>query len=194
MKVSGRENLAGLHGTVIFVANHQSYLDAPAILASLPRRWRYGIAPAMWKEYFDAHFHPEGRSVRERWLNSLIYRLVTVIFNAFPIPQVETGTRQSLRYVGHLIEEGWSILIFPEGERTITGEIGPFFPGVGLIAACMRIPVVPIRLVGLDRVLHRGSARFHRGPAEVRIGCPMLLEGDSYATLAKRIEEAVRAL
>jgi long-chain acyl-CoA synthetase len=194
LKISGRENLADVQGPVIFVANHQSYLDTPAILASLPRRWRYGIAPAMWKEYFDAHFHPEGHPGRERWLNSLIYRLVTLIFNAFPIPQSETGTRQSFRYMGELVEESWSILIFPEGERTLTGDIGHFFPGIGMIASRMQIPVVPIRLVGLDRVLHRGSAHFHPGPVEVRIGVPMRLKGNAYSALAKQVEDAVRAL
>lgn len=194
LKISGRENLASLKGPVLFVANHQSYLDTPAILASLPRYWRYRITPAMWKEYFDAHFFPERHTLREGWLNSLIYRLVTVIFNGFPIPQSETGTRQSFRYMGELVAEGWSVLIFPEGERTLTGEIGHFFPGVGMIASRMRIPVVPIRLVGLDRVLHRGSARFHRGPVEVRIGAPMRLAGNSYSVLAKQVEDAVRAL
>jgi long-chain acyl-CoA synthetase len=194
LKISGRKNLRDVKGPVIFVANHQSYLDTPAILASLPYPWRYSIAPAMWKEYFDAHFFPERHTRRERWLNSLIYRLVTVIFNAFPIPVSETGTRQSLRYMGELVEEGWCILIFPEGERTLTGAIGTFFPGVGMIASHMRVPVIPIRLIGLDRVLHRGSARFHRGPAEVRIGAPMLLKGDSYTELARQVEDTVRAL
>src|ERR1019366_9113619 len=70
-KVSGLENLTSLRGPVIFAANHQSYLDTPVILASLPSRWRYGIAPAMWKEYFDAWFHPDPdrHSRRERLAN-----------------------------------------------------------------------------------------------------------------------------
>jgi long-chain acyl-CoA synthetase len=194
LKISGREKLAAVVAPVIFVANHQSHLDTPAIMASLSRRWRYHLAPAMWKEYFDAHFFPERHGIRERWINSLVYRLVTVLFNAFPIPQVEAGTRQSLRYMGELLEEGWSILIFPEGERTLTGEIGLFYPGVAVIASRMRVPVVPIRLVGFDQVLRRGATWPHRGPVEVRIGAPMLLKGDSYAGLAKQVEEAVKTL
>jgi long-chain acyl-CoA synthetase len=194
LKVSGREQLDTVHGPVIFVANHQSHLDTPAILASIPRRWRYRVAPAMWKEYFDAHFFPERHPVAERWGNSVLYRLLTVLFNAFPIPQLETGTRQSLRYIGELVEEGWSILIFPEGERTLTGQIGSFYPGVAVIASRMRVPVVPIRLVGLDQVLRRGTSFPHRGPVKVRIGAPMSLQGNSYATLAKQVEDAVRTL
>lgn len=194
LKVSGREHLDTVHGPVIFVANHQSHLDTPAIMAGLPGDWRYRIAPAMWKEYFDAHFFPQRHSIGERWGYSILYRLVTLLFNAFPIPQLETGTRQSLRYIGELVEEGWSILIFPEGERTLTGEIGSFYPGVAMIASRMRVPVVPIRLVGLDQILRRGTTHPRRGVAEIRIGAPMRLEGDSHTTLAKRVEDAVRTL
>jgi long-chain acyl-CoA synthetase len=194
LKISGRENLDALDGPVIFAANHQSHLDTPAILASIPRRWRYRIAPAMWKEYFDAHFVPERHSLRERWINSTVYRLLTVLFNAFPIPQAETGTRQSLRYIGELIEEGWSILVFPEGERTLTGDIGRFYPGVAMIASRMRVPIVPIRLVGLDQVLHRHTKWPRRGPVQVKIGAPVLLKGDSYAAMAKQVEDAVHKL
>jgi long-chain acyl-CoA synthetase len=194
LKVSGREHLETMHGPVIFVANHQSNLDTPAIMASLPRYWRYRLAPAMWKEYFDAHFFPDRHRIGERWGNSILYGLLTVLFNAFPIPQFETGTRQSLRYIGELVEEGWSILIFPEGERTLTGEIGVFYPGVAMIASRMRVPVVPIRLVGLDRILPRGTTRPRRGPVEIRIGAPMSLQGNSYTTLAKQVEDAVRIL
>ena len=56
IRVSGRENLEGLHGPVLFAASHQSVLDVPVILASLSSHWRYRIATAMGKEFFDAHF------------------------------------------------------------------------------------------------------------------------------------------
>lgn len=193
-RVSGLENLASLSGPVIFAANHQSYLDTPVILASLPAHWRRRIAPAMWKEYFDAHFHPQRHSLHERWANSTIYGLITVLFNGFPIPQRETGARESVRYMGELVEEGWSILIFPEGERTLTGEIGRFYPGVGLIASRLRLPVVPIRLTGVDRVLGRNAKWVRPGGVEVNIGAPIHPHGESYAALARQVEDAIRAL
>ena len=192
--VSGLENLSGLRGPVIFAANHQSYLDAPAILACLPRQWRYRIAPAMWKEYFDAHFSPAGHSLVERWAKSALYGLLTLLFNAFPLPQIETGARESIRYMGDLVEEGWSILIFPEGERTITGAMGRFLPGIGLIASRLQLPVVPIRLQGLDKVWHRASTLPWPGSVEVKFGAPASLKGESYAAMASRLEEIIRNL
>jgi len=193
-KVSGLENLENIDGPVIFAANHESHLDTPVILASLPWRWRRRIAPAMWKEYFDAHFHPERHSTLEQWANSILYALITVLFNGFPIPQTEAGAGESIRYMGELVEEGWSILIFPEGERSLTGEIGRFFPGVGMIASHLRLPVVPARLRGVGRVLPHGAKCPHRGPVEVAIGAPLYLQGESYAALARQVEDAVRRL
>jgi long-chain acyl-CoA synthetase len=194
LSISGKQNMDGVEGPVVFAANHQSHLDTPVILASLDPRWRYRVAPAMWMEYFDAHFFPERHSFRERWINSILYRLLTVLFNAFPISQAETGTRQSLRYIGSLIEEGWSILIFPEGERTLTGEIGRFYPGVGMIASRMRVPIMPIRVEGLDRVLHRHAQWPQRGPVHIKFGAPLWPHGEAYTDFAKQIEETIRAL
>ena len=193
-KISGLENLNTIRGPAAFASNHQSYLDTPVILASLPLHWRRRIAPVMWKEYFEAHFHPEKHSLRERWANGMLYFLVTLLFNAFPIPQTETGARESIRYMGELIEEGWSILIFPEGGRTPTGEIERFFPGIGMIAARLHLPVVPIKLHGVDRVLPRHTTLPRPAAVEVTIGPPIHLEGDSYPSLARRVEDAVRNL
>ena len=194
IRVSGLDAIDSLRGPIIFASNHQSYLDTPVILAALPPQWRYSVAPPMWKEFFDAHFHPERHS-RLRWLSSSVnYYLATLFFNGFPLPQKEAGLRETVRHIGDLVSEGWSVLIFPEGERTLTGEIGTFQPGVGMVGSRLRMPVVPIRLRGLDRVLHRGSRMIHPGAVEVVFGLPMKLEGDDYVALARKVETAVRAL
>jgi long-chain acyl-CoA synthetase len=192
--VQGRENLDALRGPVIFAPNHQSYLDVPVILAALPAPWRYRIAPAMSKEFFDAHFFPQRHPWHERFTNSLNYRLSTLLFNAFPIPQREMGAGQSIRYMGELTEEGWSILIFPEGDRTHAGELHPFQPGVAMIASHLRLPVVPIRIKGLERVLHRTAKFPTPGRVDVHIGAPIFLTGESFADQAHQVEEAVKAL
>ncbi len=90
----------------------------PVILAALPGRLRARVAPAMAKEFFKAHFFPEGQPWRARLSNSLNYYLASFFFNAFPIPQREAGARQTLKYIGELTGGGWSVLIFPEGLRS----------------------------------------------------------------------------
>ena len=192
--VRGLEHLEGLAGPVIFAANHQSHLDTPVILDALPPRWRYRVAPAMAKEFFKAHFYPEQFGRKAYVQNSANYYLASLFFNAFPLPQRESGTRQTLRYIGELISQGYSILIFPEGRRTQKGEIAPFQPGAAMIAARLEVPVIPVRLEGLDRILHQSWKFPSRGLARVTFGAPMLLKGHDYADLSRRLEAAVTGL
>ena len=194
IRVSGLENLEGIEGPVIFASNHQSHFDVPSILWALPGKWRYRATPAMAKEFFDAHFHPERHTVRERFGSSLSYFLASLVFHAFPLPQREAGARDALRYAGELLAEGCCIVIFPEGKRTVAGEIFPFQPGVGMLASRLRVPVVPVRLEGLEKVLHSSARMATPGRAAVKFGKPLRLEGEDYAGLARQVEEAVRAL
>jgi len=194
LHVEGREHLHGLDGPVIFAANHQSFMDGPVIMAALPPRWRYALAPAMGKEMFAAHFFPREHG-RLAWLtNSLNYYLAVLFFNAFPLPQREAGARQTLRYIGELLAEGTSVLIFPEGCRSDTGEVDVFRPGIGMIASRLRVPVVPVRIGGLHQVLGVGWHLARPGHVRVAFGAPIHLTGEDYAALAKVVEAAVRAL
>ena len=65
-------------------------------------------------------------------------------------------------------------------------------PGVGMMASRLNVPVVPVRLVGLDKVLHRTDRMARPGRVQVKFGPPCGSEGDDYAALARQVEEAVR--
>jgi long-chain acyl-CoA synthetase len=179
---------------VIFAANHQSHMDTPVILAALPRQIRARVATAMAKEFFKAHFFPQQFTRKQWFTNSLNYWLSAAFFNAFPLPQREAGARQTLRYAGELLGDGYSVLIFPEGKRTEHGEINAFRPGVGMMASRLGVPVVPVRLVGVDRVLHHSWKMATPGRVKVIFGRPMRLSGEDYAQLASQVETAVRNL
>ena len=194
LRVEGREHLRDLDGPVIFASNHQSFMDGPVIMAALPPRWRHTVAPAMGKEMFAAHFFP-GQHGRLAWLtNSLNYYLAVLLFNAFPLPQREAGARQTLRYIGGLLADQTSVLIFPEGRRSETGAIDRFRPGIGMIASRLRAPVVPVRIDGLQHVLRVGWHMARPGRVRVAFGAPLNLTGEDYEGIAKTVEEAVRAL
>lgn len=193
-RIAGLNQFADLTGPVIFAANHQSHFDTPAILLSLPPRWRRRIAVAMAREFFDARFFPAAHGVLERLGIGVLYGLAVLFFNAFTLPRSGPGARDTLRYAGELVSGGWSILIFPEGHRTQRGEINPFQPGVAMLASRLSVPVVPVRLEGVDRVLHQTWRWPRRGVVHVMFGAPITLEGDDYAGLARRVEDAVVAL
>jgi long-chain acyl-CoA synthetase len=192
--VTGLEHLDEVQGPVIFAANHQSHFDTPVILDSLPPRWRYHVAPAMMKEFFDAHFFPERHTRMEWFTNSLNYYLSSFFFFAFPLTQGSQGTRQTLRYMGELVGEGTSILIFPEGRRVEDHEIGRFQPGIGMIASRLGVPVVPVRVTGLDQVLPRHARWPSISRATCAFGRPMSLTGNDYGALAEQVRQAVCSL
>jgi long-chain acyl-CoA synthetase len=194
IEAHGVESLPTPNGPLVFAANHQSHMDTPVILAALPGAWRRRVAVAMAKEFFRAHFHPEGHTRRARAVSGLLYVLAVLFFNAFPLPQREAGARRTLRYMGDLLTDGWSILIYPEGARSDTEAIAPFLPGIGMIGARLAVPVVPVRLEGVGQVLGRSNRMARRGRVRVTFGTALRLNGSDYASLARRVEDAVRRI
>jgi long-chain acyl-CoA synthetase len=194
VRVEGLEHLRTIDGPVVFASNHQSHMDVPVIIAALPGRLRARVAPAMAKEFFKAHFFPADRTWREWFTNSLNYYLAAFFFNAFPLPQREAGARQTLKYIGELTGAGWSILIFPEGMRSPTGQMKPFRGGIGMIGSRLDVPIVPIRIDDVDTLMPMGSSFVRPGRVRVTFGAPLQLRGDDYAALANEVEQAVRSL
>jgi long-chain acyl-CoA synthetase len=195
LTVTGLENLNGLKPPAIFIANHTSHLDVPAIYTALPHVWHQRLAPAMMKEHFRAYFEPRGRRVHEIALASVSYFLACSLYNAYPLPQQMSGTRRALTYTGELINRGYCPIVFPEGLRTSDGKLQPFRPGVGLMAVRLHVPIVPIRLSGLYEIYSIHDSWPRRGPVRVLIGQPMSFRTtDSYEEIANQLEQAVKNL
>jgi len=194
VSVTGRENLASLNGPALIASNHQGYLDTPIIFIAMPWKWRHKLAPTMRKEFFDAHFHPQKHGWWKWFTNSLNYYLSCLSFNAVPIPQREAGARQTLHYLGELVEEGWCPLVFPEGKHSEDENVHTFQAGVAMMASRLRVPVVPVRIRGSNRVLHPRAKFPIPGRVTVAIGKPLELAGDDFAGLARRLEETIRSM
>jgi long-chain acyl-CoA synthetase len=194
LRVEGGEELEKVEGPRILAANHQSYFDTAAILMALPGKHRYRTSVAMAKEFFEAHFFPERFAWSSVLTNRLNYLLAALFFSGFPLPRTESGTKQALRYAGELASEGQNILIFPEGAHTSDGSIAPFHPGVVLLAQRLGLPIQPVRLRGLDRILHRSWKMAKPGRAGVRFGPPIDVQGMSVEEAAARVRKAVEEL
>ncbi len=177
-RVKGRENLRGLRGPVLVVSNHVTYIDIGWILAALPARFRHRLATAMDGERLSKMRRPpKEMNFLQRIVKRLNYFLVVGLFNVFPLPR-ESGFRRSFSFVGDLADRDWNILIFPEGITTPDGQLLPFQAGIGLLAAQLNLPVVPIRLAGLFdlRQAERRTAR--PGHIRVTIGAPVRFAPD----------------
>ncbi|MGB8802206.1 MAG: AMP-binding protein, partial [Candidatus Acidiferrales bacterium] len=148
-RIRGRENLRGLRGPVLVIANHVTYLDIAWVLPALPARLRNRLATAMRAERLaEMRRPPRNMHPFNRFRERLDYYLALALFNVFPLPQ-RSGFLKSFSFAGDLADRGWNILIFPEGQTTEDGQIAPFRAGVGLLAKQLNIPVVPMRLAGL---------------------------------------------
>jgi 1-acyl-sn-glycerol-3-phosphate acyltransferase len=177
--VTGQHWLAGLDGQAIFVANHASHLDTPLLLRALPARWRAQVVVAAAADYFAPG----------SWRGCT----AALLFNTFP---VERGAaRTALARCAGLLEQGWSLLIYPEGTRSADGRPGPFHGGAGLLAAREEVPVVPVYLGGVFAVLPKGRSVPRPGPVQVRFGPPLrFAPGTRPGTAATVMAAAIRHL
>ncbi len=189
LEAHGTEHLAALDGPVFFVANHNSYFDQPAVMFALPRQIRYRTATAAWEEFFFRNF----KNVYQRLWKRLAYELCTWLANIFPLPQ-SGGFRGALRFMGRLADHGINILIFPEGERSRDGRMLPFKLGLGIMVSELRVPVVPVRIDGLERVLPRGAIWPQRGKVTVTFGSPLRFRSETPAEIVGRARQAVEDL
>ena len=178
-RVVGASQVEGLEGPVLFAANHCLRLDNGLLIRAMPLRHRRRLAIAAWEEM---------------WQN-FAYRIThPLVGNGFPFSK-EGAVRASLENMGRILDDGWSVLIYPEGELTVGGPMRPFRGGTGLVAVESGIPVVPIKLDILKIGSPTGFPMFNRGKVEVRFGSPITFpRGTPYEEATARIEEAVRAL
>lgn len=192
LRVEG--SVEGVKGPVLFAPNHASNLDTLAVLAALPPRFRNRLAPAISEDYFLPYLAGRGR-LATRVSLAVQFWLAVVSLNVFPLPQATRGVRRALRFAGELVDSGYSILIFPEGARTLDGTLQPFRPGVGVMAVRLGVPVVPVHIRGLFEVLPAGASWPVPGPVEVRFGEPIRFhETDDAREAASAIEREVRRL
>jgi long-chain acyl-CoA synthetase len=177
-RIRGRENLRGLRGPVLVVANHITYLDIAWILPSLPARLRNRLATAMRAERLaEMRRPPQGMNRLNRLRERLDYFLALSLFNVFPLPQ-RSGFLKSFSFAGDLADRGWNVLVFPEGQTTVDGRIAPFRGGVGLLAKQLNLPVVPIRLAGLLDLRQGNRILARPGHVQVTIGKPVRFPAD----------------
>ena len=194
-RVRGREHLRGVNGPVLVISNHIAYIDPAFVLAGLPPRLRHRLAVAMEGELLETMRNPpEGAGFFSSLLLRIQYLLIVLLFNVFPLPQ-RAGFRKSFSFAGELVDRGWSVLVFPEGGRTRDGRLAPFHSGIGLLAARLDVPVVPMRLDGMFDRKQAGKHWAPPGHIKVTIGAPVQFAvTDSAEKIARDLEARVASL
>lgn len=183
-RIHGREHLPTA-GSFVMVGNHESHLDAPCLLAALPWRTLHRAFPAAAADYFFQSLPTAAFS--------------SIVINALPFDREAKGA-ESLAVCRALLETPGNVLIlFPEGTRSTTGELGRFRSGIGRLVEGTDVPVVPCRLVGAHRAWPKGAAIPRPAKLDLHIGAPRsfghLQPGrETVGTICRELQEAVAGL
>jgi 1-acyl-sn-glycerol-3-phosphate acyltransferase len=156
-------------GGALLVANHQSFLDPPLVAAFLPR---------------EMHF-----MARRSLFKNPLFRALIVSCNAFPIERDSAdvkGVRSAIERLG----AGNLLLVFPEGTRTLNGEVGEMKPGVGILADRAAVPVVPVLIDGAHAAWPKGALLPRFGRIRIVFGRPFKLDARD-ASAGEKIRQAI---
>lgn len=194
-RIIGREKLRGLAAPALIVSNHITQIDIGYLMAALPARFRNRMAVAMRGEMLRSMRYPAKElPLLERWRQQMDYFLIAIFFNVFSLPQ-QAKYRESFRFAGELADKGFSVVIFPEGRRTETGEMSPFKSGIGLLATHLNLPVIPMRIDGLFPFKMAKKHYIPPGAVQVQVGEPVRFSAEEDAeTIAKKLQEIVARL
>lgn len=180
-KVIGRNNLSSLNEPAIYIFNHIDNLDGATAVQSLPWRIRRKIAVAQADDFLKEH-----RYIRF-WA-----RLLFAAFNFSRFNNVMPG----LEYSVDRLENGWNVLMAPEGSVSEKNKMQPFKSGIGLLAVETGVPIVPIKIDGLFGTLplHSKLPKKH-SRVTVNIGQPITFDKNyTYDQATTELEKIMKQL
>lgn len=179
LDLAGLEHFGELRPPAIVIANHTSHWDTLLVLSVLPA-FLYGrVAVAAAADRF----------YRERLKGAWF----SLRYNAYPIAR--GGGKAALDYSEQLLRSGWSVLIFPEGTRSRTGDLLPFHPGPAILALRQHVPVLPIHIQGAADLLPPGTRWSRPAAVRVAVGSPLCFDGaEGVGDATARMEDAMRSL
>jgi 1-acyl-sn-glycerol-3-phosphate acyltransferase len=184
VRARGRENIA-TNGSFILAANHSSHLDMPSVLTAVAGKRRVWVAGA--QDYF---------------FNTRLKRFVFgKVLDTIAFDRQADGIL-GLRRCGDALSRGDGLLIFPEGTRSVNGEVQSFKIGVAVLAIERDVPIIPVYIHRTFNLLRKGQRFIRPGTVTVTFGRPIHPPGadevedhyEAFRALTKKVEEAVISL
>ena len=164
----GQENIIE-DGPAIMAVNHQSYLDPPLVGITCKNELYYLARKTLFEK---------------KLLGPIISRV-----NALPV-DLSRGDLAAFRSVMKLLQEGHRTVIFPEGTRSLTGQIQKARPGIGMIIARTLAPVVPMRIFGSFEAWPKGG-KIRPHPITVVVGKPIRFKKDDFAAHNREVYQKI---
>lgn len=172
VKVEGRENLQPGQ-SYVFVANHQGAIDIFLIYGYLGRNFKWMLKRALRKMPFVGYACQKAKFI-------------------FVDKSSPSAVRHTYEQARQTLQDGMSLVVFAEGERTLTGKMGPFKKGAFRLADELQLPIVPLTLNGPYKVLPRskGFNFVNRHPLTLTIHKPIMPEGQGRADIRDLMERS----
>ena len=163
------------HRSYVFASNHQSIYDIPILFASLPVQLRIVAKASLGSfPFLGWHLRQTGHLLVDR---------------RNPGPGIVAKMRR-------LVSEEHSLIVFPEGTRSVDGAVGRFKKGTFVVAVDAQLPVVPVSVAGSRYVMKKGRLMVCPGRVRLTIHPPVATAGvarDQVTAFAERVREIVRS-
>lgn len=173
VRIIGHENIPEV-GPLIVACNHVSYLDPPLVGSSIRRECRYMARASLF---------------RNRLFGGFISRI-----GAYPMDR-ERPTREMVRRTLRFLEQGYIVVMFPEGTRSMDGQLGPGEPGIALFVRQSGAPVLPAAVIGPERMWPRTAKLPRPAPLTVVFGSPIFFTPDTpRADIVRTVMRAIAQL
>ncbi len=177
LTVKGAENLCK-HPVAVYASNHTSYMDTPVVFATMPFQFRILAKKELWPlPFIGWHLNRSGQ---------------------IPIDTVNThATLSSLGAGVKALRSGMPLFVFPEGGRTVTGELQQFLSGAAYLAIRAQVPLVPIALSGVYDLLPIHTRHFYPCDLTLMVGEPIPTTGMTprqTEELTQRLRAAIGAM
>jgi 1-acyl-sn-glycerol-3-phosphate acyltransferase len=157
----------------VFLSNHQSLFDIPVLLSTVPGQVRMMAKRSLFR--------------------IPIFGWALSAGGFIPIDRGDRSTaRQSFASAVARLRAGTSILLFPEGTRSLDDTLLPFQRGGFLLAMKLGLPIVPVGISGTRAIQHRGNWAIRPGTAVIRYGEPIHVAGYGVRRKGELIEEVRR--
>ena len=176
LKIKGQKNVPA-KGACILAPNHQSYADAPLVLAGLP-----------WSELGQYYFYATEEHVKSQYRRKMAAQSNVIVME-------RANLKNSILKLAKVLREGHRVIIFPEGARTHDGGTVPFKKTFAILAKELNVPIVPVCIRGAFEALPRGSSFMRPEHIEVNF-LPAIKPApeQSYEDLTQRTQNAIEAL
>jgi long-chain acyl-CoA synthetase len=190
-------------GPFLIVANHITAYDAAFMIYALPGPIRRNIAIAMsgemlwdFRHWRNPHHIPSHLPGAEKFniFGPIEWFLLTTLYNVFPLPR-QRDFQASFIHAGRALDRGYSVMVFPEGARSIEGKMVPFRPGIGLLARQSSVPVIPMALCGLGELKVQKRGWFRSKKIEIRVGDPIAFPPEATESMiTARLQQEVEKM